>query len=130
MTEPQLLFDYIGHLPECPLWQPGEQSLWWTDILNGEIHRYHLVSKAHSVLYFPEEVGCFALRENGGFIVALRSAIRPTDERGTLVKKICDNPNNPVLARFNDGGTDPLVGSMLAHSGTGGLQRCAAGTRE
>ena len=71
-----------------------------------EIHRYALATGEHRVLQFPEEVGCFSLRENGGFIVALRSAIWLADSRGLLQHKVCDTPSNPQLARFNDGGTD------------------------
>lgn len=108
MAELQTLFDYTGHLPECPTWSEAEQALWWADILEGEIHRYHLASGEHSVLCFPEEVGCFALREKGGFIVAMRNAIWLADKRGLLIQKVCDNPSNPQLARFNDGGTDHL----------------------
>jgi len=99
MSEPQ-------SLSECPTWSAAEQALYWTDILQCEIHRYHPESGEHRVLQFPEEVGCFALREQGGFIVALRSAIWLTDEYGLLQQKVCDNPSNPRLARFNDGGTD------------------------
>ncbi|WP_330985175.1 MULTISPECIES: SMP-30/gluconolactonase/LRE family protein [Enterobacterales] len=106
MAQPEVLFDYTGHLPECPTWSESEQALYWADILEYEIHRYDLRSGDHQVLQFPEEVGCFALRENGGFIVALRSAIWLSDKHGLLVRKICDNPGNPQLARFNDGGTD------------------------
>ena len=106
MAQPQPLFDYVGHLPECPTWSDAEQALYWADILECEIHRYDTRSKEHQVLQFPEEVGCFALREKGGFIVALRSGIWLCDARGLLQRKICDNPSNPDLARFNDGGTD------------------------
>lgn len=106
MTEPQPLFDYAGHLPESPVWSEPEQALYWADILECEIHRYHLPGGDHQVWQFPEEVGCFALREKGGFIVALRSAIWLADKHGLLVRKLCDNPSNPALARFNDGGTD------------------------
>lgn len=66
MTTPHVLFDYVGHLPECPTWSEDESALYWADILEQEIHRYHPASGAHSVLAFPEEVGCFALREQGG----------------------------------------------------------------
>ncbi|MGP3592969.1 SMP-30/gluconolactonase/LRE family protein [Vagococcus sp. WN89Y] len=108
MAELQTLFDYTGHLPECPSWNEAEQALYWADILEGEIHRYHLASGDHTVLSFPEEVGCFAQREQGGFIVAMRNAIWLTDKSGLLQHKVCDNPSNPQLARFNDGGTDHL----------------------
>jgi sugar lactone lactonase YvrE len=69
------------------------------------------------VLSFHEEVGCFALREQGGFIVAMRTGIWLTDKHGLLRRKVCDNPSNPQLARFNDGGTDSLGDSMRARSG-------------
>lgn len=106
MAEPQVLFEYTGHLPECPTWNAQEHCLYWTDILENEIHRYHLVSGKHDVIQFSEEVGCFAFREKGGFIVALRSGIYLTNQTGLITRKVCDNPNNPELARFNDGGTD------------------------
>ena len=103
---PELLLDYQGDLPECPTWDAARQTLYWTDILNKQIHSFHPQTRDHRVIPFHEEVGCFALREQGGFIVAMRSGIWLTDDDGTLQKKVCDNPNNPQLARFNDGGTD------------------------
>ncbi|MBV7405875.1 SMP-30/gluconolactonase/LRE family protein [Enterobacter sp. ENT03] len=101
-----VLFDYHGELPECPTWDADSQTLYWTDILRQEIHHYQPQSGTHGVMHFTEEVGCFALRERGGLIVALRSAIWLTEGEGRLTQKVCDNPNNPQLARFNDGGTD------------------------
>jgi len=106
MAEPRVLFEYTGHLPECPTWSEAESALYWADILEGEIHRYHLPTGEHTVLSFHEEVGCFALREGGGFIVAMRTGIWLADKHGLLQRKVCDNPSNPQLARFNDGGTD------------------------
>lgn len=106
MAELERLFDYTGHLPECPTWDAAEGALYWTDILEKEIHRYHPQQRTHSIISFPEEVGCFALREKGGFIVAMRSGIYLTSEKGEITRKVCDNPSNPALARFNDGGTD------------------------
>lgn len=106
MEHYQRLLDYIGHLPECPVWDEQTGTLYWADILEKEIHSVCLSSSQHRIIRFPEEVGCFALRKQGGFIVALRSAIWLCSENGTLIHKVCDNPNNPQLARFNDGGTD------------------------
>ena len=53
MAEPQLLLNYTGHLPECPTWSAEEKALYWADILEGEIHRYHLPTAEHSVLSCP-----------------------------------------------------------------------------
>ncbi|RPH29361.1 SMP-30/gluconolactonase/LRE family protein [Buttiauxella warmboldiae] len=106
MNNPSVLFDYVGHLPECPTWSAPESSLYWTDILEKQIHCYHVLTGEHQIFHFDEEVGCFALRERGGFIVAMRSGIYLTDGSGAIQQKVCDNPNNPALARFNDGGVD------------------------
>ena len=76
MADVNLLFDYTGHLPECPTWSGAEQALYWADIMECEIHRYVPATGMHQVLQFPEEVGCFALREKGGFIVADRKSTR------------------------------------------------------
>ena len=38
----------------------------------------------------------------------MRTGIWLTDKHGLLRRKVCDNPSNPQLARFNDGGTDHL----------------------
>ncbi|MDI8106819.1 hypothetical protein MJN85_27260, partial [Salmonella enterica subsp. enterica serovar Anatum] len=38
--------------------------------------------------------------------VAMRHAIWLADKNGLLQRKVCDNPSNTKLARFNDGGTD------------------------
>ncbi|MGL5948358.1 MAG: SMP-30/gluconolactonase/LRE family protein [Aeromonas sp.] len=103
-----LLADYRGHLPECPTWDAASQTLYWTDILAREIHAYTPHSQKHQIVPFSEEVGCFALRERGGFIVALRTGIYLTDATGQIERKVADNPNNPALARFNDGGCDQL----------------------
>ena len=81
MAEPQLLLNYTGHLPECPTWSAEENALYWADILEGEIHRYHLPTGEHTVLSFHEEVGCFALRERGGFIVAMVPTTRGASMR-------------------------------------------------
>ena len=118
MAEPQLLLNYTGHLPECPTWSAEEKALYWADILEGEIHRYHIAHRGTLGALIHEEVGCFALRERGGFIVAMRNAIWLTDKHGLLQRKVCDNPSNPQLARFNDGGTDQSGdGFMRARSG-------------
>ena len=106
MNKLEILCDYIGNLPECPTWDPISNSLLWTDITEQEIHRFTPHSRSHSMLSFNEEVGCFALREKGGFILAMRTGIFLSNEQGKIESQVCENPNNPLLARFNDGGVD------------------------
>ena len=106
MNKPEVLFDYIGHLPECPTWDAKTQTLLWTDIIEQEIHRFCPATQNHTVMNFDEEVGCFGLREKGGFITAMRTGIFLTDDNGAIESQVCENPNNPLVARFNDGGVD------------------------
>lgn len=44
-----------------------------------------------------------------------------TDTHGLLRRKVCDNPSNPELARFNDGGTDRDGRFMPVPSGGQGI---------
>ena len=117
MAEPQLLLNYTGHLPECPTWSAEEKALYWADILEGEIHRYHLPTAEHSVLSFHEEVGCFALRERGGFIVAMRNAIWLTDKHGLLQRKVCDTRPTRSLHALTMEAPTIRDGFMRARSG-------------
>tara|TARA_R110001583_G_scaffold157548_1_gene309486 strand:- start:7194 stop:8069 length:876 start_codon:yes stop_codon:yes gene_type:complete len=107
MNKPEVVFNYIGNLPECPTWDTNTSTLLWTDITEQEIHRFSPQTKKHTILSFNEEVGCFALREKGGFILAMRTGIFLSNEQGEIESQVCENPNNPLLARFNDGGVDP-----------------------
>lgn len=106
MNKPEVLFNYIGQLPECPTWDAETQTLLWTDITQQQLHRFCPQSKAHRVLSFDEEVGCFALRDKGGFILAMRTGIFLANAQGEIESQVCENPNNPLVARFNDGGVD------------------------
>lgn len=106
MKTPEVLFNYIGNLPECPTWDATTNTLMWTDITAQQIHRFSPDSQQHTVLSFNEEVGCFALREKGGFILAMRTGIFLANEVGEIESRVCENPNNPLSARFNDGGVD------------------------
>ena len=98
MHKSELLSDYIGTLPECPTWSDRDGRLYWTDIVKKELHWVQPKTGEHKILQFDEEVGCFALRERGGFILAMRSGIYLSDADGRIEKKVCDNPSNPSVA--------------------------------
>lgn len=96
-----------AELGECPVWSVREQVLYWSDILAGRLHRFDPASGVSSFLQLPEELGCFGLRQQGGFIVALRSGIYLLDAEGTLGPCLARNPSAIDLSRFNDGRVDP-----------------------
>lgn len=96
-----------GELAECPVWSVREQALYWTDILAGRLHRLDPASGQVTTLQFAEHLGCFGLREAGGYIVALRSGIYLADTQGRLGDCLAANPTGPEHSRFNDGRVDP-----------------------
>jgi sugar lactone lactonase YvrE len=115
MAEPQLLLNYTGHLPECPTWSAEEHALYWADILEGR-STVTICQRRNTPCSLSMRRWAVSRCEQGGFIVAMRTGIWLTDKHGLLRRKVCDNPSNPQLARFNDGGTD-LGDSMRARSG-------------
>lgn len=96
-----------SELGECPVWSVREQALYWADILAGQLHRLDPRDGSVRSLQLPEHLGCFGLREQGGFVVALRSGIYLLDARGQLGKCLAENPTGAEQSRFNDGRVDP-----------------------
>lgn len=99
--------DVQAHLGECPVWSVKEQALYFVDILSNVIHRYHPVDGKHSSIVLKENIGCFGLREQGGFIAAMRTGIYLIAKDGTVERKVADNPTGGENSRFNDGRVDP-----------------------
>ncbi len=103
-------------LGECPVWSTAEQVLYWVDINAPSLNRFDPATGRNTVLPMPESIGCFALRRDGGFVVALRSGFWLAEQDGTLTRKVADAPYDPAHHRFNDGRCDPqgrlLAGSM------------------
>ncbi|WP_425052099.1 SMP-30/gluconolactonase/LRE family protein [Psychromarinibacter sp. S121] len=94
-----------SQLGEGAVWDDRGQALWWVDIKAGLIHRTE-ESGANITFDFGEPVGCFAIREQGGMVVAAKSGFwlfdPDTGERSELTDPEADLPGN----RFNDGTTD------------------------
>lgn len=103
----ECVLDIKASLGECPVWSVVEQSLYWVDINAPSLNRFDPLTGGNTVWPMPEAIGCFALRESGGFVAALRSGIWFVDRDGKLKRKIADAPYDPAHHRFNDGRADP-----------------------
>ncbi len=103
-------------LGEGPLWDAADGCLYWVDIKGRTLNRYRPDDESRRTLAMPEEIGCIALRENGGMVAALRSGLCFMDPVSGSVEIFArpeaDLPGN----RFNDGKCDRSgcwwVGSM------------------
>ena len=115
LYEPKVLLDETFTLGECPNWDALNNRLYWTDILNCQLHALDVATGARKTWRFDSELGCFGLTDQGRLIVALRKDIiyfDPNTDTRTKIATIDDGINS----RTNDGKIGPdgafWVGTM------------------
>jgi sugar lactone lactonase YvrE len=125
-VKPELIADYECVVGEGPLWHPGEQRLYWTDISTGRIFRYDPATGAHEQCYAGEVVGGFTIQADGALLLFMaRGAVKiwREGELTTVVDEIPDERES----RFNDVIADPagrvFCGTMPTESQPGRLYR-------
>jgi len=100
------VLDIKASLGECPMWSVREHALYWVDINAPSLNRFDPATGHNIAMAMPESIGCFALRQPHGFIVALRDGIWLARADGSLDRRIADAPYDPAHHRFNDGRCD------------------------
>jgi len=93
-------------LGESPVWCHRDQVLYWVDIKNPAVHRFHPATGASNSWPMPEDVGSIGLRENGGVVAALRTGFATLDFRTGEVHKFGALEFDVPDMRFNDGRCD------------------------
>jgi len=116
-------------LGEVPLWHPTENALYWIDLFKPAINRLDIRDGQVKTWTPPEKLGSFALRAQGGLLIAGRGGLSLFDLSNGHLDRIVDpeagNPENIL----NDGRCDRRgrfwVGSMnkMMTSGSGRLYR-------
>ena len=98
-------------LPKCqvgegPVWDEGEQALYYIDILAKKVFRWHPASGEHKSWDVPDIIGSMALREGGGAVVALGNGVHTLDfESGAVEPLALLDPPDPEL-QLADGKVD------------------------
>ncbi len=108
MSKVEVALSIRANLGECPRWDEKEQVLYWVDINACQLHRLDPKTGRDEYLQFDEEIGCFALREKGGFILAMRNGYFTLDGWNTNRMFICDPEEGLDKNRFNDGRCDAM----------------------
>lgn len=106
MRDVEVALDVRASLGECPRWDENNQRLYWVDINAGRLHCLDPATGKDEYLQFDEEVGCFALREQGGFVLAMRSGFFLLDDWNTELITVADPEFHLPHNRFNDGRCD------------------------
>lgn len=116
MTGLRIVGETRDCLGEGPVWCPREAALYWVDIRAPAVRR--LKGGALTSWPMPEPVGSLALRESGGILVALKSALSLFDPGTGAITPLAEAPGHHAGLRFNDGKCDRQgrfwVGSMRA----------------
>ena len=106
MSDVTCVLDARAILGEGPVWCPSDHALYWVDIRKPALHRLGPGRGATRSWPMPEEIGSFALRRDGGALVALRSGLAFLDlEAGSLARVCAPEPDKPQN-RMNDGKCD------------------------
>lgn len=105
-----------NQLGEGPVWIPGEQALYWTDIRRMQIHRFFPASAQLEFFQLDDLVTFIAPRRNGGWIISTRDSLafwKPEQSKPEIITSPLSGQDG---IRFNDGAIDCQgrlwVGSM------------------
>jgi sugar lactone lactonase YvrE len=91
-------------LGEGPVWDPRDQTLLWTDIARGEVHRLSPDTGTDTATAYGQPVGAVAWRRGGGLVLATRDGFRIVSDSGAeqVVPVQADQPDQ----QMNDGKCD------------------------
>lgn len=101
------VLDARAAVGEGALWSERDAALWWVDIPRCQLHCFDVSTGQDCVWTMPSPIGCLALREQGGLVIALANGWHAFDPAtGALEHWLDPEPEKPGN-RFNDGATDP-----------------------
>ena len=115
----RLVVDAHAMTGEGPVWCEHEQVLWWVDIDGCLLHRFDPAGGEDRHWSLGEEIGCLALRETGGLVLALKSGFAYFDPMTGALDRLADPEADEPCNRFNDGACDTRgrfwAGTMRMH---------------
>jgi L-arabinonolactonase len=101
-----IAFHTKDSLGEGPVWSVDDHALFWVDILKPALQCWYPETGHFHSWEMPSDIGSFAVRESGGFIVALRTGLAIFEPEDGELGPICDPEADKPFTRFNDGKCD------------------------
>lgn len=92
---------------EGPVWDSETKSIFWIDIITGDIHKYNTLSGKYSNINVGQKIGAITKCSSGHLVAALKTGLFLIDFDNNQLKFI-ENPESHIPSnRFNDGKCDP-----------------------
>lgn len=127
------VLDARAGIGEGAIWSVEDQALWWVDIPAGLLCRFDPATGENPTWEMGQPAGCFAFKQSGGFIMALRDGFFDFDPDTGRLEAIGDPEADKPANRFNDGtvdyqgrfyaGTMPIAGADPDRGPEGALYR-------
>lgn len=114
----EVVADLQAKNSECPVWNPVDSKLYWSDIPNGRLYRFDpAVQSFELVLQSNQQIGGLVVCQDGGLLLLEEEGrIRKWNDGSVSVIREC--LADEVGTRFNDAIADPkgrvLAGMMPA----------------
>jgi len=102
----ECLTSHRCQLGEGPVWDAASEALYYTDILSNRLHAFDTATGNQHVIQLNQNLGCFALRQDGGFVLGMSAGVYTRSEDGQHMDKL-ENPQWNAMVRANDGKCDP-----------------------
>lgn len=103
----EIITDHKCLLGEGPVWDATSKTIYWIDILNGQIHQYATEQQTHKTIHVHQMIGSLAVCTNGNMIAALQNGFALINQETHEIKMIADPENHLPNNRFNEGKCDP-----------------------
>ena len=106
MSEVESVLPQRNQLGEGPLWVAEESALYWVDIDESKILRYHPSTGAYDTFDVDTRVTALAMRASGGFVTATDKGLAFWDAQTQALDFFADPEADLSSTRFNDGAAD------------------------
>jgi sugar lactone lactonase YvrE len=106
MNEVEPVLSVTNQLGESPIWVAEEGALYWIDIDERTVLRFHPSTGHHESFDLDARITALAARASGGFVIATANGLAFWDPKIQELNFIGDPEADKPSNRFNDGAVD------------------------
>lgn len=116
MVDTAILSGVPCELGEGPTYDPASDTLWWFNIVAGELHEYRFATSANRVHKLPFMASAMGITADGGQLIAAENGMHLRDPATGTLELVAALEADNRLTRSNDGRVHPCgafwIGTM------------------